>query len=55
MTQHHYQFIATATAQSLTMLESKEIDREALRAVLRNLNAFARDHAVITRPYQRGG
>ena len=47
---YHYQFIATATAQALGMLDAKEIDREALRAVLRNLHAFARDQATMGRP-----
>ena len=47
---YHFQFVATATAQALTMLEAKEIDREALRRLLTNLHAFARDQATMTRP-----
>ena len=42
---YHFQFVATATAQALTMLEAKEVDREALRRLLTNLHAFARDQA----------
>lgn len=50
MSQPHYQFIANATAQALALLDAPDVDRDALRALLRNLHAFARDQAVITRP-----
>lgn len=46
----HWAFIQNATGQALALLQQKDIDREALRALLRNLHAFARDQAIITRP-----
>lgn len=46
----HWAFIQNATGQALTLLEKKDIDREALRKIINNLHCFARDQAVIARP-----
>jgi hypothetical protein len=51
MTMNNYmQFFANATVQALALLDAKEVDREALRAILINLHAAARDQAMMTRP-----
>jgi len=50
MSQTHYQFITNATGQALALLDAKEIDRDALRAILRNLHVFAKDQTMLTRP-----
>jgi len=47
---YHFQYIATSTAEALRLLDAKAVDREALRRLLTNLHAFARDQATMTRP-----
>jgi len=48
MSQHHFQFVAATSAQALRLLDADKIDRDALRALLTNLHAFARDQAILT-------
>ena len=48
--QAHFQFVANASAQALKLLEADKIDREALRKILHNLHAFARDQAILVQP-----
>lgn len=47
MSQHHFQFVAATSAQALRLLDTDKIDRDALRALLTNLHAFARDQAIL--------
>lgn len=43
MNRQHAQFIANATAEAMRLLDAPTIDREALRRILNNMHAFARD------------
>jgi len=50
MNSTHCQYIATATAEALRLLDAKTVDREALRRLLNNMHVFARDQAIMTQP-----
>ena len=50
MNRQHAQFIANATAEAMRLLDAPTIDREALRRILNNMHAFARDQAILMQP-----